>query len=128
MMILDQYYHSTPIERIKKSVNNSDMDYVIYDYFMKNKHKMSDSQQKDFFISTLDAFELNEGLFSSWLTIIDDNISPQVLNDIINELEQKMKKYQKSYYSLILGHNDNYYNVIKKLENTDKEISELSRN
>lgn len=113
------------VTKIQESMtaDKIDVDAALYRYLKENKTQMDDVQKKNLFLSVMHNFPLREGVFSSVLETVFDELSPQMRISLMETLKMEMKQTQQLYYCLkLVGTSPEYFAVIDKLEQIDKDI------
>ena len=110
--------------QIQKQVlkNEIEVDEAIYIY-LKNNSDLTDSHKRDLFLDVINNFTLSEGVFSSIIKMVEDELSSGMLTCMIGQLKTRMQQQQRFYYSLKLGHGPEYFTVIKELEFIDQSLN-----
>lgn len=111
-----------PITQIRNLMykNKIEVDEAVHIFLERNKAKMTDIQKGDLLLDIMRNFILTEGVFSSIIKIIEDELSPEMHSYIIRNIKIQMQQQQRLYYYLKLGDGSEYFTIIKNLELLDK--------
>ena len=100
--------------------NNLNVDEALYFFLKENRANMTASQKSTLFLKIISNFPLQEGVLSSVLEMIDQELPNDARNILIKELQEEIAQRQRIYYALKIKDRSEYFIVLKKLEQIDK--------
>ena len=82
---------------------------------------MTEIQKRDLFLNIMRNFSLSEGVFSSFIQLTEDELSPEARDYLKEKTRMYMLQQQRLYYYFKIGHSPEYFTVINDLELIDRK-------